>query len=284
MGVWPQMHSRVARSSHTHLYVNPTSLTGVGRDDRTSSADYALDIINSQSFLDQPGIYSKCHENVLASMRQRVPDGLTPVSDLRLRPNSKERFLALTARSRMYFARNIGNAIARIGTNAFLGILLGLVYYQTPKDRIDSRLQMLFFAGMMTNLLPFQSISLFLDTRQYYIRERVNELYKPWEFFFANLVWEIIVIIVSASSFAIIGFWMADIPGDGGNFMFLLLTFNLMYFTSSALMTAIANFMPNMDLTFVLGAALVSIFMLFAGLFIRLGSLSRGLRWIPYLT
>jgi hypothetical protein len=258
-------------------------LTGVGRDDRTSSADYALDLINSQSFLDQPDIYSKCRENVLAAMRQRLPFGLTPVSDVRLRPSSKERFLALTARSRMYFVRNIGNAIARIGTCVLMGIIVGLAYYQTPKDRIDSRLQMLFFSAMLNGLLPFQSISLFLDMRQYYIRERVNELYKPWEFFFANLVWETMVIIVSASSYAIIAFWMADIPGDGGNFMFLLLMINLMYFTSSALMTATANFMPNLDITFALSAGMVAILILFSGLFIRLENLSRGLRWIPYL-
>jgi hypothetical protein len=258
-------------------------LTGFERDDRTSSADYVLDIINSQSFLDQPDIYSKCCENVLAAMRQRLPFGLTPVSDVRLRPSSKERFLALTARSRMYFVRNIGNAIAYILTSILLGILVGLVYYQTPKDDISTRVQMLFFSAMLTSLQPFQSISLFLDTRQYYIRERVNELYKPWEYFFANLVWEVAVIIASASSFAVIAFWMADIPGDGGNFMFLLLQTALMFLTSSALMTSIANFLPNFDLTFALGSGLVAILTLFSGLFIRLGSMSRGLRWIPYL-
>lgn len=196
------------------------------------------------------------------------------------------RLSVLLSRALKYFARNPGNIIARLIVTLFLGIIIGLIYYDTPntQDGIDGRLRVMFFMCMMVILLPFQTITLFQDMRQYFLRERSNRIYNSLEYFLANLIMEVSVVLVSTVLFVVPAYWLVGLKQDGGAFLFALAAYCAMYLCASTFMTVLSNITPNNDLAFALGAFFISIFFLFSGFFVLLPNLPTWLSWIPYIT
>lgn len=196
------------------------------------------------------------------------------------------RLSVLLSRASKYFARNPGNIIARLIVTLFLGILIGLIYYNTANtaEGAEGRLRALFFMCIMVILLPFQTITLFQDMRQYFLRERSNRLYHSLEYFLANFIMEVSVVMVSTILFVIPAYWLVGLKQDGGAFLFALVTYFVMYLCSSTFMTVLSNITPNNDLAFASGAFFISIFFLFSGFFVLLPNLPTWLSWIPYIT
>lgn len=198
------------------------------------------------------------------------------------------RFQVLLSRSARYFARNIGNAIARMIVSLFLGVFIGLVYNShndsDPALAAETHLKVLYFVTLMIVLLPFQTITLFQDTRQYFLRERAAQLYTCLEYFAANMVMEVLLVVVCTLLLIIPAYWLVGLNSSVGCFFFALTEYTILYLTSSTFMTFISNLTPNADLAFALGAFFMSVFFLFSGFFILLPDLPSWLYWINYFT
>lgn len=272
-------------------------LLGQPKPSLTSAADFALDAMTQPEFRNTPALRQTCLDRVDAAMAEALPAieaGLSPGSELEercrstLRPEAWTRLQALVRRSRMYFLRNLGNAVARLIVSAFLGLLVGLAYVNADLSSsaagVENRLRLLFYLSILTVLLPFQTISLFQDTRLYYIRERSAQLYATLEFFVSVLLWELVLVFACTVLLAVLSLGISRLPHTAGNFFYDFLLLLLMYLCSSTLMTCVSNITPNADLAFAIGAFLMSVFFICAGFFITLDQLPDFLAWIPYLT
>eukprot|EP00045_Choanoeca_perplexa_P009456 m.91264 g.91264 ORF g.91264 m.91264 type:complete len:614 (+) comp14904_c0_seq1:40-1881(+) len=262
-------------------------LTKVEQHPLTSPADFALDALQATDVFADASLRMKLRNahrsltqeamNTTRTVSSTSDDGTVEV------PHRWQRFTTLLWRTKAYFLRNIGNTLARLVVATFLGVLIGLVFLHSSGDQhVDKRLKALYFTSLIIVLLPFQSISLFQDSRQYFLRERAAELYACGEFFAAALVLEAIVVVASACLLAIPIYWMIGFHSTAGTFFINLVTFILMYLTSSTFMTLLSNLTPNMDLSFALGAFFMTVFFLFAGFFVRLSELPGSLAWINY--
>lgn len=177
----------------------------------------------------------------------------------------KRRLGVLLNRAFKYFVRNPGNFIARVFVCLFLGFLVGFVYQNTASDQsgADNRLRVLYFLSLIIVLVPFQTITLFQDMRQYYLRERSSRLYNSLEYFLANLILECSLVIICTFLFLTPAYWLVGLRQDAWAFFFAYFQYTVMYLVSSTFMTLVSNIAPNIDISFAMGAFFMSIFNLF---------------------
>lgn len=197
----------------------------------------------------------------------------------------RRRLRVLLGRAWKYFARNPGNYCSRLLVCLFLGVLVGLIFRATPRgpDGVAARLGVLFFLALMIILLPFQTITLFQDMRQYYLREHAARLYGSAEFYVAHLALESGMVLLCTLLLVVPVYWLVGLQAGAGAFGFAVAQYLVMYLCSSSLMSAVSILAPNLDLAFLLGAFFMTVFMLFAGFFVLLADVPAWLRWVAYL-
>jgi len=272
-------------------------LSNMEVDEFTSPPDYALDalavmVVSTENKSQQFDAIGKQITDSVRTLPMDVSSNRTHSKTTDSLPSAHFdffRFRVLLDRTTKYFLRNIGNAIARMVVCLTLGLLIGLVFRDSQSTGDDGRdaqnaLRVLFFSALMMCLLPYQTISLFQDTRQYYLLEEKSRMYGSLEYYAATFVAESVLVICSTIVFVLPAYWLTGLNPNAGVFFFALTVFALIYLASSAFMSLVANFAPNSDMSFAIGAFFSSIWFLFSGFFVLLPDLPTWMRWISHLT
>ncbi|KAJ3066294.1 ATP-binding cassette sub- G member 2 [Podochytrium sp. JEL0797] len=230
---------------------------------KTNPSDFFLDIITmdlrtSEKKEKSLAIIEKFH----AAYQKKYATHVSPFPSQLLAVNSKyvwplswpEELFVLLGRNMKDVMRNKGVIGATIGQAVFLVILIGFVFFRLDNDQagVQSRTGFLFFICInQTFGVIMPAIGVFPTIRTIFKRERAAGCYRASN---ANLFFTFVLIILTHSSVAL----------------------GLAYCIGSAVPTATVGQ--------ILGPLIITVFLLFGGLFLNIGSVSWVFRWIQYVS
>jgi hypothetical protein len=76
--------------------------------------------------------------------------------------------------------------LCRVLTCTYLGLVYGIVFYNTPTDTLTglrNRMSICFLIPMLAALLPYVSISMFTNDKKVYLADSSAKLYRPWAYY-----------------------------------------------------------------------------------------------------
>ncbi|XP_076812978.1 broad substrate specificity ATP-binding cassette transporter ABCG2-like isoform X2 [Clavelina lepadiformis] len=193
--------------------------------------------------------------------------------------------------SKRAFQNVIRNPIASVGNlaiNLFVGIIFGVLYFQTDdtaQTGTQNRFGVLFF--ITTNLMfgSISSIEVFVKERDIFIHEYVSGYYRVISYFLSKLAADLIPMrTISPIIFCSVTYWMVGLKADAGAFF----TFLLLVLLTGYCATSIALFFSATFTTFAVASifiTLVFVFsILFSGLLLNTDTIFPWLAWIKYLS
>ena len=192
------------------------------------------------------------------------------------------RLWVLLVRNCQATVRNPGNFYARLGVNVFLAVIGGALFFNLvdAQSSIFTRMSVAYVLVLTSNLLPFCHISLFVDNRLFFNRERRCKLYNTLEYYAAAMIVETLTVVVVSFIFYIIFHFMAGLDGAFG---VGALVFVLSYLIGDVELIMISNVVCNIDVTFALGAGTVAIGMFYSGLLVRLPTIPAATGWFHHV-
>ena len=219
--------------------------------------------------------------DVLLDSSPELTHQATKVDEL-LQASFLTRFRVLLVRNAKATIRNPGNLLARLAVCIFIGTLAGALFYQLPdgQSSLFRRLSASYIQVLVSNLLPFAHVSLFVDGRLFFNRERRCKLYNTLEYYAAAMLIEAVTVALVASSFYIIFYFMA---GLNSAFGFGLLAFVLYYVTGDVFIVMLSNILTNIDMTFAVGSGAVAVGMWYAGYMVRMPDFPPVTGWIQHV-
>jgi len=202
------------------------------------------------------------------------------------RPNMVLRFLYLLQRALLETMRNPMNLFVRFLVMFFMSIIIGVVFYNMGFGLTDitSKVYMMYFALVLESLLPFTTISIFLDTRRFFNRERAQKLYSPFEYYSASMTLMVLQCSFNSFVYATIIYFMVGLDSDFGKYFQNILVHNTFHITSVSLVIAVGNLAPNADVTFAGSAFFVVIHELFSGALISISSMKDYTKWLRWIS
>ncbi|WIA12631.1 hypothetical protein OEZ85_006286 [Tetradesmus obliquus] len=100
-------------------------------------------------------------------------------------------FCSLLWREVLAITRNPFDLAGRILTCTYLGLVFGLVFYNTPADTLPgvrTRMSICFVIPMVATLLPSVSISLYTNDKRIYLADSSAKLYRPWAYYSSKVL------------------------------------------------------------------------------------------------
>ncbi|ELU14850.1 hypothetical protein CAPTEDRAFT_178643 [Capitella teleta] len=196
-------------------------------------------------------------------------------------------FKTLSGRGLKNLTRNPFGAIMQVIILAFMGIVVGILYFQLGLDisDIQNRQGAFFFITMNMVFSNVSAVSVFISERAMFLHENVSGFYRVSAFFLSKVISDLIPLrIVPVTAYAIITYFMAGFQIEAGKFFIYYLNLFLVTMTAASIcfwtscmsgIFAIANLLTI--LVFVL-------MLVFGGLFVNLNTLAGWLGWIQYLS
>jgi hypothetical protein len=74
----------------------------------------------------------------------------------------------------------------RLLSCTYLGLIFGLVFYNTPADTLNGlriRLNVCFTVTLLIALVPYMTISIYPHDRKVYLADASAKLYRPWTYY-----------------------------------------------------------------------------------------------------
>jgi ABC-type multidrug transport system ATPase subunit len=123
-----------------------------------------------------------------------------------------------TYRAPLDFAIIIGRAI-------LLGLVLGTVYWQRPRDQAGAgeRLSVLFFSSVYSLLTAFAYMPDIFMQRSVFFRERAERMYHTTAYTISRVLLDIPIFFTGTVIFTTIFYWMSGLRQEAGPFFFFLL-------------------------------------------------------------
>jgi hypothetical protein len=92
---------------------------------------------------------------------------------------------ALTWRELLAITRNPADVAGRTLTFCWVAVLVGLIYYDLPTSAssIRARINLLYSALCFFMLMPFISMGLYVQDKQFYVRDTAARLYSPLSYY-----------------------------------------------------------------------------------------------------
>ncbi|XP_028396482.1 ATP-binding cassette sub-family G member 2-like isoform X2 [Dendronephthya gigantea] len=183
--------------------------------------------------------------------------------------------------------RNPLTTIVQFFVMAFLGLVVGALYFKIEKDEkgIQNRVGAFFFIIMNMVYANLDSIELLIKEKSIFVHESASGYYRVSVYFLAKIFAEFLPYrALSAFLFAIIVYWMAGFDSDAGKFFIFVLTLVQVavcgtsfafLFSATFGIFAVANLMA---------AVLYTIMLVFGGLLLNQESFGDWIGWFRYLS
>uniref|UniRef100_A0A383VMS4 ABC transporter domain-containing protein n=1 Tax=Tetradesmus obliquus TaxID=3088 RepID=A0A383VMS4_TETOB len=162
-------------------------------------------------------------------------------------------FCSLLWREVLAITRNPFDLAGRILTCTYLGLVFGLVFYNTPADTLPgvrTRMSICFVIPMVATLLPSVSISLYTNDKRIYLADSSAKLYRPWAYYSSK--------VLATSPFNVFGilcmawvlYGMAGLRPGWQPVLKAGIVSGLLYLIAMQAMHLCSVVAPNQDLTF----------------------------------
>jgi len=127
-------------------------------------------------------------------------------------------------------------------------------------------------------------LSLFLEERDIFKRERASGLYGVFPYFIAKLLTEVPIIVLYPVIFSSITYWMIGLQKDPLRFVMFCTTLIAEVFTTSSLFVAVGSIAPNQAIAQILAPISLVLFMLFGGFFLNSDNIPIYYIWLKYMS
>ncbi|GAM21473.1 hypothetical protein SAMD00019534_046480 [Acytostelium subglobosum LB1] len=187
--------------------------------------------------------------------------------------------------SAIHTLRNPGNFFLRTLVSVVVALLFGACFYQLGYNQTQllQRVAIMYSVITSLQLTPFKTISLFLESRYLYNKERASKVHSAFSYFFSYIMCELIMSLIVAIVFTTIVYWIAGLRSTPSAFFFALLVNCLIHLWSVLFIVFLSNVTGTSDNTFSVGSGFTIIYQLFLGFLVPVKSLPVGFAWIHYL-
>jgi hypothetical protein len=129
----------------------------------------------------------------------------------------------------------------------------------------------------------FATLPVVFRLREVFYRERSSSMYAPFVYSTALSVVELPFLFVSLLFFALPAYWLIELEASATLFFRFLLVVYLSSLFFAYMGHALASLLPNIQLTSMVQGAIVAMFFLFSGVYIRRGNMPEGWAWLYYI-
>lgn len=168
-----------------------------------------------------------------------------------------------------------------------LGIFCGVLYYDVPNDisGFQNRLGLFFFLLALFGFSTLTTLHLFAEERVLFIRERANGYYKPFAYYAAKVIFDIIPLrVLPPVLLGLIVYPLVGLNTEGYSFIRFLLILVLFNLTAASTCLLIGVLIQNTSVASLIGCLVMLFSLLFAGLFLNQESVPTFAMWFKYLS
>ena len=186
-------------------------------------------------------------------------------------PSWAYRFQVVLRRNLRFYLSNPGNVLVRLLISVTVGIFQGVVFFRAPEKepvlvQSVSLLICLFVTQLQALLLPFVSMTLFIEDRKFFVRESASRLYSTSNYFLANAVLELLLTTTAALIYGVLTYFLCfytskgDFAFDMGKFLIYLVFVVAGAHTGSmqAIMCSILS--PSLEIACALNVGITCVF------------------------
>mmetsp|Transcript_34172 Transcript_34172/g.49668 ORF Transcript_34172/g.49668 Transcript_34172/m.49668 type:complete len:600 (+) Transcript_34172:44-1843(+) len=178
--------------------------------------------------------------------------------------------------------------LARMGAVVFFGVLIGTLFKQTGKDKVDINydLQTSYFVFTIAFFYytSLEALPIFLAEREIFQREYSRGAYRALSYVLATTLVNFPFMLIIAFLYSIITYWLVGLPNIAGVFFFNVLTVFTVLITGTSFATMFSVLVPNPMVGQTAGSGLFSVMFLFSGFFIKKADIPDYWIWLYYLS
>mmetsp|Transcript_15117 Transcript_15117/g.28657 ORF Transcript_15117/g.28657 Transcript_15117/m.28657 type:complete len:651 (+) Transcript_15117:245-2197(+) len=188
-----------------------------------------------------------------------------------------------------HYVRNYTNMLARLFCYGACSVLDGAIFWDIGSGgRNSSMIGAFTFILLMSYLLPFATIPVFVHDKKFFLFERSLGLYSPWIYCASQALLEMWVLILASLVQAVVvipmaGIWNDDWP-NWATFFTIHACISASGLTGSALVLFFAILFPSQDLAFIAGSGAVSLSLGMSGGFVPFPEIRSFVAWLQWIS
>ena len=191
-----------------------------------------------------------------------------------------------------HYIRNVTNLAARLLCYSACSLLDGAIFWQVGTNKKVNNEEAVVgaftFITMISYLLPFATIPIFVHEKKFFLSERSLGLYSPWIYCISQAILETWVLVQTAIVEALIVIPMCGLHNSSQpyweSFLTLLSALIASGLTGSVLVLFFSILMPTHDLAFLLCSGVVTISLGLSGGFVPFPSVQDFISWLQWMS
>ncbi|KAJ3248294.1 ATP-binding cassette sub- G member 2 [Chytriomyces hyalinus] len=263
---------------------------------KTNPSDFFLDVITLDGRTDEARKISlerinKLHESYNTKYGSHTSPFLSQLLKMdtsQTWPLSWTQELAvLLNRNMKDLFRDKGAIGATIGQAIFLVLLMGFVFFRLDNDAagVQSRVGFLFFICInQTFGVVMPAIGVFPTVRTIFKRERAAGCYRASSCFIGKVISALPLCWTSSLLMSLPLYWMVGLQPDVTKYFTFVCLVLIHSTVALAMAYCIGSAVPNAQVGQILGPLIITVFLLFGGQLLNVGSVSWVFRWLQYIS
>jgi len=184
-------------------------------------------------------------------------------------------------------------AVANVIVNAFLGLVLGGIFFQLQdgSDTLigsltDARniVGCLFFLVANLSFSTFQTLTSFPSKRTMFNRDSANGVYTSSAFFLGQIIADFPFQQIPPLFYLVIYYWMVGLAPTVGQFFTTLLVGSCIVFSANSFAYVVSCGVPNIEIANIIAPVTLVLFMLMSGFYLTDDRIPSWISWLKYLS
>ncbi|KAJ2761721.1 hypothetical protein IWQ56_005196 [Coemansia nantahalensis] len=195
-------------------------------------------------------------------------------------------YATLARRDWLNLLRNAPFLAGQLVQGVFMSLLIGFMFFNLKLDSLgaQNRLGVAFVIAVNATfpvIMPF--LSLYYKERNIMIRERSSATYRVTAFYLSKFTTLLPVSFISNAIFFTGVYFISHLTFDAGKYFIGLAAFFSMIAVSVAFLLLVGSAVKSMDVGFIIAPVVLTIQLLFGGLFAVPSTITPVLRWIRWV-
>ncbi|KAJ2347138.1 hypothetical protein GGF43_004823, partial [Coemansia sp. RSA 2618] len=202
------------------------------------------------------------------------------------RNNWFHEYSTLARRDWVNILRNVPFLSGQFVQSVFMSLLIGFMFFYLKHDAlsVQNRLGIMFIIVVNSSFpIVMPLLTLFFSERDIMIRERSSATFRVTTFYMSKVTTYLPIAFICNIVFFIGVYFIAHLTFDAGKFFIGLATFFCNSTVSIAFLLLVGSAVKTMDVGFIIAPAVLTIQLLFGGLFANPSTITPVLRWIRWI-
>ncbi|KAJ1762155.1 hypothetical protein GGH19_003689 [Coemansia sp. RSA 1807] len=195
-------------------------------------------------------------------------------------------YSTLAKRDWVNILRNVPFLSGQIVQSVFMSLLIGFMFFYLKHDApsVQNRLGVMFIIVVNSSFpIVMPLLTLFFSERDIMIRERSSATFRVTTFYVSKVTTYLPIAYVCNIFFFVGVYFISHLTFDAGKFFIGLATFFCNSTVSIAFLLLVGAAVKTMDIGFIIAPAVLTIQLLFGGLFANPATITPVLRWIRWI-